>query len=241
MDRKNLSSFEIKDAALGQVSAVFATLNVKDKDNDLTVQGAFQNGAPCVISAYGHKSWEGALPVGKGVIREIGNQAICDMQFFMNTAAGRDTFEAVKELGSLQQFSYGYDVLESEPGEHEGKSVRVLKKMKVHEVSPVMVGAGENTRVLSAKSAPTLNEQISFAVATVRDAVESAQRVAALRAEQGKGLSQVNRQSLVELDACTTDLRSLLTVENETKTADDAEITKIYLSFVAANLESDMQ
>lgn len=154
MDTKSLR-VEIKDADKGEVRAVFSTFNAIDSDNDVTLPGAFDDGAPVRISAYGHTSWNGALPVGKGVIRQTDEGAVLEGQFFMNTAHGRDTFATVKELSEagLQEWSYGFDITSSEPGEWDGKGVRLLKKVKVHEVSPVLLGAGVNTRTLSAKSA----------------------------------------------------------------------------------------
>lgn len=157
MDSKQLVRVEIKDAAKGEVEAVFATLNTKDKDNDVTPPGAFTDGAPVRISAFGHKSWEGALPVGKGTIREIGNEAVFKGQFFMNTTSGRDTFEVVKQMledgGPGMEWSYGYTVKDSEQGEFKGESVRFLKELEVHEVSPVMQGAGVGTRTVGVKQA----------------------------------------------------------------------------------------
>src|SRR5687768_2644954 len=119
MDRKGLARVEIKDADKGEVACVFATLDVVDSDGDVTTKGAFENGAPVRISAYGHTSWEGALPVGKGKIREVGKEAVMDGKFFMDTAGGRDTFTVVKELGEegLQEWSYGYDPVEYKFGE----------------------------------------------------------------------------------------------------------------------------
>lgn len=156
LDTKSLR-VEIKDADKGEVRAVFSTFNAIDSDNDVTLPGAFDDGAPVRISAYGHTSWQGALPVGKGVIRQTAEGAVLEGQFFMNTAHGRDTFATVKELSEagLQEWSYGFDITNSEPGEWDGKSVRLLKKVKVHEVSPVLLGAGVNTRTLVAKSAST--------------------------------------------------------------------------------------
>src|SRR5690606_17071896 len=101
---------------------------------------------------YGHTSWDGALPVGKGTIRQTSKEAIFEGQFFLDTTAGRDTFVTVKELGSLGQWSYGYDALEYSFGEHDGQHVRFLSKQKVHEVSPVLLGAGVGTRTLATKS-----------------------------------------------------------------------------------------
>lgn len=145
----------IKDAAKGEIEAVFSTFNVRDHDGDWTEPGAFTDGAKVRISAYGHESWSGALPVGKGVIRTTAQDARLVGQFFLSTTHGRETFETVKEMGELQQWSYGFDVIErAEPSDElRTQGVwRVLKKLLVHEVSPVLVGAGVATRTLSVKA-----------------------------------------------------------------------------------------
>jgi Caudovirus prohead serine protease len=167
MDVKRLSRVEVKDADQGVVSAVFSTFNVVDKDNDVTLPGAFKSGADVVISAYGHQSWEGRLPVGSGKIRQTSSEAILDGQFFLNTSHGRDTFNTVKGLAAqgLGEWSYGYDVLESDKGTFDGKSVRFLKSLDVPEVSPVLVGAGVGTRTLETKSGSGGDSQDPYAVA----------------------------------------------------------------------------
>lgn len=151
MDKKNFR-VEVKDESKGQVRAVFSTFNVVDADQDVTRPGAFTDGTEVVISAYGHTSWGGALPVGKGVIKTTAKTAVLEGQFIMSTTHGKDAFETVKELGGLGQWSYGYDAEEYSFGEHNGQKVRFLDKLKVHEVSPVLVGAGVGTRTLAAKS-----------------------------------------------------------------------------------------
>lgn len=234
MDKKSLARFEIKDEAKGEVEAVFATLNVKDSDDDVTRPGAFENGAEVVISAYNHKTWEGALPVGKGVIQEVGDEVVMKGRFFMNTSAGRDTFEVVKELGARQQWSYGFTVKDSERGEHEGKSVRFLKRMDVYEVSPVLRGAGVNTRTTAAKS---FKDEVAEAVVAVEAAVESAERVVALRAEKGKGLSNVAEESLVGLKDAMARLDALLNTEAEEEASSDDDInTQVACNAIWANL-----
>ena len=145
MSTKTLRGFEIKSEAEGTVTAVFATLGVKDSDGDVTVDGAFEDGAEVIISSYGHKSWDGKLPVGKGTIQVVGNEAVLNGRFFLDTEAGKDTFTVVKELGPLGQWSYGYDALKYSFGDHDGERVRFLEEMKVWETSPVLVGAGVNT------------------------------------------------------------------------------------------------
>lgn len=151
MDSKRLSRVEIKNADRGEVSAVFSTFNVVDSDGDVTLPDAFDGNGEVVISAYGHSSWGSGVPVGKGRIRTTDSEAILDGQFFLDTQAGKDTFVAVKSLGDLGQWSYGYDTVDAERGIHDGRDVQFLKKLKVWEVSPVLVGAGVNTRTLSAK------------------------------------------------------------------------------------------
>ncbi len=152
-ERKSLSGVEIKDADKGLVTAVFSTMNVRDHDGDYTREGAFTDGAKVAISAYGHKSWEGALPVGKGVIKVKGRKAVLEGQFFMNTTHGRDTFETVKQLAEdgLGEWSYGFDIDKHSYGKEGDTPVRYLDQVTVHEVSPVLLGAGINTRTLSAK------------------------------------------------------------------------------------------
>lgn len=154
MDTKGLR-VEIKDEAKGLVKAAFSTFNKVDSDRDVTRPGAFDEGAAVLISSYGHRSWEGELPVGKGSIRQSSKEGIFEGEFFMNTDHGRNAFLTVLELAKsgLGEWSYGYEPVEYSFGEHEGQQVRFLDKVKVFEVSPVLRGAGVNTRTLSAKSA----------------------------------------------------------------------------------------
>lgn len=146
MERKTYrSKMEIKEGGEpGSVSAVFSTFNVIDLDQDVTLPGAFEEGAPVRIAAWGH-GWD-QLPVGRGEIHETEIHARMDGQFFLDTLSGKEHYLTVKNLGDLQEWSYSFDIVESEYGKFEGQRVRFLKRMKVHEVSPVMLGAGINTR-----------------------------------------------------------------------------------------------
>lgn len=204
MKAKGLKDFEVKDADQGIVAAVFSTFDVIDSDGDVTRPGAFEAGAEVRISAYGHMSWMGELPVGKGSIRSTKTEAILDGQFFLETAAGRDTFTVVKELGPLGEWSYGYDPVEYSFGEHEGQQVRFLDKLKVHEVSPVLLGAGVNTRTLVAKARGDnrLSEEAALVLAAVADLLERADDVVAHRREKGKdGLGAESSALLEQLEA----------------------------------------
>lgn len=154
MERKTLrAAGEIKAAAEGRVEARFATLGVKDRDGDVILPGAF--GVQEVrVSAFGHTSWGGALPVGKGRIRESGNEALADLQFFMETTPGRDHFNTIRGLGELGEWSFGFDILEEGAPDEDQRAAgvqRILRKLDVHEVSPVLRGAGIDTATLGVK------------------------------------------------------------------------------------------
>ncbi|MEU8279554.1 HK97 family phage prohead protease [Microbispora bryophytorum] len=238
MDTKGLCRVEIKDADKGEVSAIFSTFDVIDSDWDVTKSGAFEDGATVPISAYGHTSWMGALPVGKGSIRTTAKEAILDGQFFMDTQAGRDTFLVVKELGELGQWSYGYDPVKYSYGEHEGRQVRFLEQLKVHEVAPVLLGAGVGTRTLGAKSAPmSFADEARAVLAAVTGLGDRAADVLAKRLEKGKGLGAESAGLLEQVQAEMKRLGDLLVAPEPD---DDAtELEREFLRMVARNLAKE--
>ena len=176
-------SAEVKvDGESGTVKAVFSTFDVIDLDGDVTVKGAFQHGAPVRISAFNHASrLGGALPVGKGTIEVSGDEAILNGKFFMGIPSAVETFETVKAMEDLQEWSYSFDILQSDRGQKDGQQVRFLQSMKVHEVSPVLLGAGINTRTLAVKS---------FADMTDDEVIEEARL--AIKALEDRGLEVPN-------------------------------------------------
>jgi len=159
MESKTLRpiSFKATDAK-GSITAVFATMNVVDLDGDVTLPGAF--GSQAVrIQPGGHNT--SMLPIGKGTVRESGNQAILDGQLNLGSDAGREAYAALKfdaENGSpLIEWSYIFHVAEAEYGDFNGKRVRFLKRLKVHSVDPVFLGAGIGTHTVAVKAATGLS------------------------------------------------------------------------------------
>jgi HK97 family phage prohead protease len=149
MGEKIFKTLQFKAEESGEFKAVFSTFNVIDHDGDVTVPGAFTDGQTVKVSYWSHR-W-GDLPVGRGVIHQDEKEAWIDGAFFMDTEAGRETYRTVKNLGELQEWSYGFDVIEGEAGQFDGNDVYFLKKLDVIEVSPVMRGAGIDTRTIDIK------------------------------------------------------------------------------------------
>mgnify|MGYP000938870046 FL=1 len=146
------TKLEFKEDAdqTGQFRALFSRFNNIDKQGDITMPGAFEEGAPIKIAYWGHR-WEN-LPVGRGEIHQDDEKAWVDGRFFLDTEAGLETYKTIKALGDLAEWSYGFEVLDSAEDKVDGKKVRVLKKLKTFEVSPVFIGAGNNTQTLAIKS-----------------------------------------------------------------------------------------
>lgn len=235
MHSKALSGVEIKSESQGEVEALFSTFGVKDHDGDVTDPGAFENGAKCLISAYNHQSWQGAMPVGKGVIEVGAGGARLKGQFFMDTSHGRDAFQTVKAIGDLQEWSYGFDVLSAGETEVDGAKCRLLKSLKVYEVSPVMRGAGIGTRTVGAKM--RFAEHAQAVMADLGKLRARAAEVMAMRAEKGKGLSEESAELLTQIQAELKQFEELLAEPKpEVDTAATEELRRAYLRFVASEL-----
>lgn len=195
MERKTVEA-KLKAAPKGEIEAVFSTFNVIDHDGDVTLPDAFENGTEVVISAYGHTSWAGELPVGRGRIKTTRRDARVVGQLFMDTDAGRETFTTLQGLGNLAEFSYGFDVLETGdvaalPVELRGAR-RVLAKLKVHEVSPVLKGAGVGTGLVSIKCDGCAAKGAPCSTCETRAV---AQEYAKLLARQFRGIVQAHEDA----------------------------------------------
>lgn len=197
LSTKAIRLADFKAEADGSFVATFATLGVIDKDYDVTLPGAFKDGQEVRIAQWGH-NW-GDLPAGKGTIHADDQRAWVEGQFFLETDAGTQTYLTVKALGALQEWSYGYRVEEYSFGTFENQSVRFLKKLDVIEVSPVMIGAGEDTRTDAIKSAGLpLPEHFATVRAAVEGLGERVKSLADLRAKEGRMLSAANMAKLRE-------------------------------------------
>lgn len=206
LERKLFAGIELKEDKPGTFIARIATLNVIDKDGDVTLPGAFPNGKTILISAYMHGSWMGELPVGKGVIREAGDEVLVDGEFNLNSDTGKEHYETIRFAPDLQEWSYGFRILEKEEDtEWEGNHVwRIIKKLDVFEASPVLRGAGMNTATLAIKSEKekegmTFAEQADAVLAAATDFLDRTKSLADLRRQDGRALSKASQEKIAGL------------------------------------------
>lgn len=162
LEIKAFGPLELKDAEQGEVTAVVATLGVVDKDGDVILPGAVPaGGAKVKVSGYNHDIvTEGAAPVGKGTITEVGDKLIFQGKFFLSTTRGRDAFHTVKEMGVDGEWSFGFPrQVKTAELTDEWKiqgARRLIAGLRPIEASPVIVGAGIGTQTVSAKAAETI-------------------------------------------------------------------------------------
>lgn len=207
-------SFSLDESKEGDVLVAFAKADgtTVDSDGHITDPGAFPTKS-VPISSYGHTSWpdKGArLPTGIADIGEEGGEARAKGHFLVDTTHGRDTYLTVKALGALQEWSYGYRILDHTREKLSSAKAGVvlrLKKLDVREISPTLVGAGIGTRTMAIKSADEEGplaglpyaEHLERVLLEVGDVVERSKSLRDLRVKDGRELSEANRSRLVRL------------------------------------------
>lgn len=211
MTERKALSIELKADQEGAFRARFATLGVVDHDGDVTLKGAFEVGAPVRVAQFGH-NW-GDYVIGDGVLGADEKAAWADAEFYLDTTRGLDTYRSVKRLSAkgLQEFSYGFDVLEASTDKAELEQYpgagRILKKMQVHEISPVMLGAGIDTGIEFIKSfnGVSLNDQRAMARAANAALVDRYKALAAELRKEGRAISSARRERISGDEAALRD------------------------------------
>jgi len=247
MERDKLESkvidSKITNEVEGKVEAVFSVFNEMDSDGDVVMPNSIKSGYGDngVAMVWAH-DWK--TPIGRGVIEQDGDKATFKGQFIMDTQAGKDAFNTVKAMGDLQQWSFGYEVLDYENGTYQKDSetpvdARYLKELNVWEVSPVLVGANQNTFTVGVKenndedveekseatekelSGLTLDEQSDDLLIKLSELLSRFKELTALRLGKEKVLSEKSASLVMEvqdaLQEAFQDLDTLLSVATPEK------------------------
>ena len=230
-ETKSLTLELKEDAPEGSFAATFATLGVVDHDGDITMPGAFEDGKETLIGAYQHAMSN--LPIGKGVIRSDDERAWIDGQFFMDTPQGDAAYRTVKGAGSTLEWSYIYNVTDSEEATVDGQSVRRLKGIDVWSVDPVLRGAGIGTGTDSIKSiTKSFADHADELVTAVGEFVDRAESRIEMRAKDGRHLSSDDRVRLESLDTGIASLRKRLEDVLREPADGNPELEQMHLSFL---------
>lgn len=209
---KSLSATLKEVSEEGSGTAVIATLGVVDKDGDITESGAFGSGQ--VAKFLPAHDWM-ALPLGKATIREDGDRALADFQLNMKLTAAREwrdalLFDLQDGRQPIQEWSYGFTIEESTRETRDGETVRILKRLRVHEISPVVLGAGEGTRTLAVKGRGDKQRLVDHIHRVTQDVAEVTARANAARdmyRKEGRDLGAARMDDLKALDQAVGELR----------------------------------
>ena len=203
--------FLTTDEVEGKVEAVFSVFNEIDSDGDVVLPKSIKSGYgdKGVAMVWAH-DWKDVI--GRGEIVQDDHRAVFKGQFIMDTERGREAFSTVKAMGDLQQWSFGYEVLDSEIGMHQKDNqeveVRYLKDVKVWEVSPVLVGANQSTETVMVKNQNTtdqkkkglrFNEEVDELLTSLTSVLKRAKELTALRISKEKTLSKESTLVLQDL------------------------------------------
>ncbi len=229
-ERKRIELKKLDDDGTGL--AQIATLSAIDHDGDTYAKGAF--GKQDVIILAGH-SWAG-VPLGKGKVFEEGDHAFAKFKLNLESSAGKEWHSALKfdmEDGNpLTEWSYGFKVLESAEEVRDGKAVRVLEKLDVFEVSPVVKGAGVGTHTVAVKGR-------SEFLTDVQAVIEFGERLAVERAAEGKPFRQAWLMEMKDLQARLEHLlKDVTTIEDP---GDPAEAEALLAQFTAITVGAARQ
>jgi HK97 family phage prohead protease len=251
-----------EDGDTRYIEAVFSLFDTIDSDNDVTKANSLRSGytGNKVPLVWNH-DW--SKVIGRGII-ETDNQKAVFKGYFLNTEAGKEAYETVKAMQDMQQFSYGFQVLKSSKGTHidskgEEVPVRVLEDVKVWEVSPVLVGAQQNSFVQALKSGLQTYDDVDTEFEEVKEEeskygkctyekdgkcakekdlkISSATDASISSSQQGMRLGEHAVASLEELEAFTErieDLASLRNSEKKTLSSKSTELIAKYLQGVSS-------
>jgi HK97 family phage prohead protease len=180
----------------GSGLARIATLSAIDSDGDTYAPGAFGEQEVKVVPAHDY----GSVPLGKGRVFERGDEALVEFKLNLDSPTAREWHSALKfdlEHGKpLQEWSYGFRILDSDFEIRDEQRIQVLKRLEVFEVSPVVIGAGVGTTTLELKVARSFALQLDAAAAELDDLLARARAVQKLRGEDGRRLSKARIEKL---------------------------------------------
>lgn len=160
MKTKNLSA-QVKATGndTGEFEAIVAVFGNVDSGGDVIVKGAFADtlsewgasGDPIPV-VWSHDSNDPFSHIGSVVeASETDTGLLVKGQLDLDNPKAAQVHKLLKGR-RVTQFSFAYSVLDGGPTEIDGESAFELRKLKLYEVGPTLVGMNQSTELLSAKS-----------------------------------------------------------------------------------------
>jgi uncharacterized protein len=198
MEFKNLP-FEMKANAEKREFEGYASTWEKDLVGDQIIKGAFKNTLEDRLSRNKIKIlWQHYEPLGLPVEMYEDAKGLYVRGKIAKTQLGNDALELMGS-GIVDEMSIGYDVVKDDIS--EDGSTRLLKELKLYEVSAVTFGANPYTSIDKVKALPLLNE------------FEKGQMVTLFK--EGRAISKRNLEKLQQARANIDEILALIEEEQE--------------------------
>ncbi|MEV7364254.1 HK97 family phage prohead protease [Streptomyces sp. NPDC091299] len=144
----------------GEFTALVSVFGNEDSVGDVVMPGAFaddlarwkESGDPIPV-IWSHDWGDPFSHIGSVTeAKETPAGLLVTGQLDLENPKAEQVFRLLKGR-RVTQFSFAYDILDGGWGERDGGEVYELRKLKVHEVGPCLVGANQETELLAAKAA----------------------------------------------------------------------------------------
>lgn len=157
LDVKALDAGLLEEGEFIGYASVFDNV---DSYGDVIRKGAFSEslasfgddgaGIPCY---WGHRMDDPMMNIGQTVSAVEDNHGLkVHVRLDLDTEQGRQVHRLIKQ-GRVRQMSFAYDVIDGSIADVDGASVYELRKLRLHEVSVVPIGANQQTELLAVKTA----------------------------------------------------------------------------------------
>lgn len=192
----------------GQFEAVVSVFGNVDSYGDVVMPGAFadtlaeweKSGNPIPV-LWSHLSHDPDYHIGHVVeAKETAEGLWVRAQLDLDAPKANQVYRLLKGR-RVTQFSFAYDILDAAYAERDGEKVYELRKLKVYEVGPTLIGANQETRLIGVKAGqpcPTCGHQID-GKATATAPANDEEPVTA-KSEEPRGAAPARVRLLADLD-----------------------------------------
>ncbi|WP_411102450.1 HK97 family phage prohead protease [Streptomyces sp. cmx-4-9] len=144
---------------VGEFTALVSVFGNEDSMGDVVMPGAFaddlarwqQSGDPIPV-IWSHDWGDPFSHIGHVTeARESAGGLLVTGQLDLENPKAQQVFRLLKGR-RVTQMSFAYDIEDGGWGERDGREVYELRKLRIHEVGPCLVGANQETELLAAKA-----------------------------------------------------------------------------------------
>jgi HK97 family phage prohead protease len=155
--KAGVSDFKILNEEKGTFEAYVSIFNNIDYADEVILKGAFADSIRRKMPkiAWSH-NWSEIIGKVNTAIEDDRGLKI-QGQLVLSVQKAKEAYDLMK-AGATDEFSIGYGIQEARYEERDGKTIRVLVKLDLYEISPVLSGCNPDTSLLGIKGNDTVKK-----------------------------------------------------------------------------------